>query len=240
MYREAPSRLAGAVLWSHTSTDGGAGRVLPDGCTDLLWWGGALVVAGPDTRAHVHPRHPGEHVAGLRFAPGTGPLVFGVPAHELRDRRVPLGDLWPERAVRLLEEQVAPRADPGRALERVAAERLRAAPSVPRMHGQAVAALAQGRAVREVAEAAGLSERQLHRRCLDTFGYGPKTLARVLRMQRALAAARRPVPLAQAALEAGYADQSHLTREVRALAGVPPAELLGVRAARPPQSPAAG
>ncbi|MDV9193596.1 helix-turn-helix domain-containing protein, partial [Streptomyces sp. SR27] len=76
-----------------------------------------------------------------------------------------------------------------------------------------------GRAVEETAGAVGLGARQLHRRSLDAFGYGPKTLARVLRLQRALALVRDGVPYAEAALRAGCADQAHLARETRALAG---------------------
>jgi AraC-like DNA-binding protein len=33
------------------------------------------------------------------------------------------------------------------------------------------------------------------------------------------------VPIAEAAAEAGYADQPHLSREVRALAGVAPSKI---------------
>jgi AraC-like DNA-binding protein len=66
----------------------------------------------------------------------------------------------------------------------------------------------------------GLSERQLLRRSLASFGYGPKTLARVLRMERALALATGGMPAADVAASVGYADQAHLSREVKALAGV--------------------
>ncbi|MGH4019104.1 MAG: helix-turn-helix domain-containing protein [Pseudonocardiaceae bacterium] len=51
------------------------------------------------------------------------------------------------------------------------------------------------------------------------FGYGPRRLARVLRMGRALDEARTGAPLAQVAAGCGYVDQAHLSREVRALAG---------------------
>ena len=67
----------------------------------------------------------------------------------------------------------------------------------------------------------GLNERRLHRRCLAAFGYGPKTLARILRMNRAVDLARAGTPFATVAVAAGYADQAHLARDVRALAGVP-------------------
>ncbi|MEU4665925.1 helix-turn-helix domain-containing protein, partial [Micromonospora chalcea] len=73
---------------------------------------------------------------------------------------------------------------------------------------------------------ANLGARALHRRSLTLFGYGPKTLARILRMRRALDLARAGAPLAEVAARSGYADQAHLTREVRELAGLPPSRLL--------------
>jgi AraC-like DNA-binding protein len=51
----------------------------------------------------------------------------------------------------------------------------------------------------------------------------------VLRFDRALALARAGTPLAEVAATAGYADQPHLAREVRALSGVPLRTLLPVR-----------
>lgn len=66
----------------------------------------------------------------------------------------------------------------------------------------------------------------MHRRSLTAFGYGPKTLARVLRLQRALALARSGLPFAETATRSGFADQAHLARDVRELAGMPLGELL--------------
>ena len=78
----------------------------------------------------------------------------------------------------------------------------------------------------------GLSERQLRRRFADAVGYGPKTLARVLRFQRFLELARGGDDLARLAFAAGYADQAHLTRECGRLAGrTPPAQLVASGAA---------
>lgn len=78
-----------------------------------------------------------------------------------------------------------------------------------------------------LASSVGLSERQLHRRCLDAFGYGPKMLDRVLRMNVALDLARTGLALADVAVQHGYADQAHFTRDVKALTGLPPRTLLG-------------
>jgi AraC-like DNA-binding protein len=224
-YRERRSRLGGgAVVWSRTA---GAGpqRVLPDGCTDLIWADGRLLVAGPDTRAHLAGGPAGTRAVGLRFAPGTGPAVLGVPACELRDQRVPLAALWPEAEVRRLAERVFD-GQVGPVLEAVALDRLRDAEPPDPVAGEVVAGLSGGRSVAEVARVVGLGARQLHRRSLAAFGYGPKTLGRVLRLNRALELARGGVPFAEVAALAGYADQAHLAREVRGLAGVPLGGLL--------------
>ncbi|MFJ3336456.1 helix-turn-helix domain-containing protein [Streptomyces sp. NPDC086766] len=226
-YAERPSRLPGAVVWTNVPA-AGARPVLPDGCMDLLWTEGRLLVAGPDTRAHV-PGGTAARWAGVRFLPGTAPALLGVPAHELRDRRVELADLWPAAVVRRLRGRIDAAPDPAAALEEVALWRAAEADPPDPLTARIVAALDAGRPVAATADELGLGVRQLHRRSRDAFGYGPKTLARVLRLQRALAWARAGVPLAETALRAGFADQAHLARDVRELAGMPLGRLLGGR-----------
>ncbi|MER7052826.1 helix-turn-helix transcriptional regulator [Streptomyces sp. NPDC000351] len=228
MYAERASRLTGAVVWTNTPTAPGTGRVLPDGCMDLLWYDGRLLVAGPDTRAHVTEGAPGPW-AGVRFYPGAAPALLGVPAHELRDRRVDLTDLWPADRVRRLAARVNAAPDPASGLEEAALSRAAETDPPDPLLRRIVAALDAGRPVATTAGELSLSARQLHRRSLAAFGYGPKTLARVLRLQRALRLARAGTPLAETAARSGYADQAHLARDVRELAGAAPGELLGRR-----------
>ncbi|WP_324786988.1 DUF6597 domain-containing transcriptional factor [Streptomyces sp. H51] len=204
----------------------GAARVLPDGCMDLLWHEGRLLIAGPDTRAYAVEGVPGTRWAGVRFYPGTAPALLGVPAHELRDRRVDLADLWPAARTRGLTDLVNAAADPARGLEEAALSLAAAAGPPDPLLRRLVTALDAGRPVGATADALGLGARRLHRRALTAFGYGPKTLARVLRLQRALRLARDGVPLARTAALAGFADQAHLARDVKALAGLPLRELL--------------
>ncbi|NYI05629.1 helix-turn-helix transcriptional regulator [Allostreptomyces psammosilenae] len=240
MYQERASRLGdGSMLWSDTARSAGSQtRVTPDGCLDLIWNDGVLLVAGPDTHAHLIANLPGSAFVGLRFAPGTGPAVLGVPAAELRDLRVPLDRLWPGDRVRLLAARVSA-AEPsarGSLLEAIALSRL-ADHGGPDPATRLVAArLREGGTVERAAAAVGLSRRQLHRRCLDAFGYGPKTLARVLRLDRALRLARSGMPLATVAATAGYADQPHLARDVKDLTGVPLSSLCP-RGPRGPERP---
>jgi AraC-like DNA-binding protein len=225
MYRERVSRLDGAVVWQTTRDPGQETpkRVLPDGCMDLLWSGGELIVAGPDTTAYVGSGPPATYT-GLRFAPGTAPGILGVPAQELRDQRVPLADLWPAERVRRLTARVAAADAPGRVMEELALDL--AGPPDP-VVTELVRQLRTGEPVAAIADDSGFSERQLHRRSLALFGYGPKLLTRILRLQHALELARRGLPPAAVAATTGYADQPHLARDVKSLAGVPLRSLLG-------------
>ncbi|MEU0936843.1 helix-turn-helix domain-containing protein [Embleya sp. NPDC059267] len=227
MYAERRSRLAPLTVWTRTVEVAGSERVLPDGCMDLIWSGEQLIVAGPDTLAHAVENTPGARYAAVRCVPGIGPALFGLPADTLRDRRVPLADVWGERAVRVLTERIAGAADPAAFLERLAAERLRDHDAdAARFADAVVGELRAGADIAAIAAEVNLSERQLHRRSLTAFGYGPKTLGRVLRLDRALDLARGGLPAARVAADAGYADQAHFARDVKALAGVPLRTLL--------------
>jgi len=213
-------------------------RVLPDGCMDLLLIGGRLVVAGPDTAAHTATFAPGAVTTGLRFRPGALPTLLGVPAAELLDRRIELVDVLgsavpdPDRSAgalgRLGDDGGADAARLlGTAMRLLgeAAERRRRLPGpLPRW---ALRSLARGEAAADVADRLGVTTRTLHRTCTATLGYGPSVARRVLRFRAAAALLYAGQPPADVAARTGYADQPHLSREVRALAGVSPGTLLG-------------
>jgi AraC-like DNA-binding protein len=213
------------VLWERdVGPAPGPTRILPDGCLDLLWDGRRLTVAGPDTAARWHASPPGTRYAALRFSGGTGPAMLGVPADELRDQTAYLDELWPTAEARALSEQVA--ADPVAALMDFAVRRAAALEPVEPLGSRVLSMAAHGTSVAEMADRLGLGVRQLHRRCLPLFGYGPRHLSRVVRLNRALEAARVGTPLAAVAAGCGYADQAHLSREVRDLVGTTPSDLL--------------
>jgi AraC-like DNA-binding protein len=231
-----PAVLRGPVacLWTSVLPDG-ADRVrlvLPDACSDLIWEQGAgAYVAGPDTGPVHAVTRGGTVFVGVRFRPGAGGQVLGVPLSELRDQRVPLGDLV-TGAARGLPATLAPADAAARILDltgTLIADRT-ADPAI-----DAAAALLRDPAARteDIAAGLGLSERQLRRRSHAAVGYGPKTLQRILRFQRFVrlidAGQQRSLDLAAAAATTGYADQSHLTRESVALSGYPPAALAQVR-----------
>jgi AraC-like DNA-binding protein len=224
-YREwiPPVELRAAVecMWVRRA-DGRAVRVLPDACTDIVWRSATgAIIAGPDTGPVISPTRPGEVVVGVRLRPGAGGAAYGLPLSELRDQRVAISQLGLDPRGELPGE-----LDPLEALIRLSrlAARLTFAGPPDRAVQTAVSWLTNPRQrVDRVAADLGFSQRQLRRRFHDAVGYGPKTLQRILRLQRFLALS--DIDLARAAAEAGYADQAHLAREARQLTGLRPSAL---------------
>jgi AraC-like DNA-binding protein len=234
---QAPASLRSVVscLWAGIVPDDADREtlVLPDGCSDLIWEQGVGgYVAGPDTGPAPSTSKAGAVLVGARFRPSAGGGLLGLPLSEVRDQRVALADLLPAAAKRLPAT-----LDPARAAARVldTVGRLAGEGTPDHAIAQAVALLRDPSArTEEVADDVGLSARQLRRRCHAAVGYGPKTLQRVFRFQRfvrMLDAPAGPPELAVAAARAGYADQSHLTRECRELSGLTPVGLAAIRGA---------
>jgi len=176
----------------------------------------------------------GSIVIGVRFRPSAGGPALGVPLSEVRDQRVDLEDLR-RRDARRLPGSLDPGTAAIRALDLAAALVADVDPDPAATRAAVLLADPRARA-EDVAADVGLSMRQLRRRCHTVVGYGPKTLQRVLRFRRFVARldagpprGQRVHDLAALAAQAGYADQAHLTRECRALAGLTPAALARLR-----------
>ncbi|MET8850660.1 helix-turn-helix domain-containing protein [Amycolatopsis sp. NPDC004625] len=107
MYDEKlpPWQLRDVARCVWRSASEGPKRIVPDGCVDLVAGDGEVFVAGPDTTAWSSVTAPGAVLSGVRLRPGRAAAVLGVAADELRDRRVPLGEVW-GRAGSLVAERV--------------------------------------------------------------------------------------------------------------------------------------
>lgn len=209
-------------------------RIIPDGCIDLVFSEGELVIAGPDTESVELEIVPNRSFVGLRFHAGCAPAVLGVPASELLDRRIVASEVLGARAAALSERLASASTQRGAALifEKTVGGWLHDASEPDALVARAIIELQTPSADWSIATLAaqlGVSERQLRRRFLHAVGYGPKLLERVSRLRRFIRAASSPRArgLAALAAEAGYADQPHLTRECRELTALTPAQLLG-------------
>jgi AraC-like DNA-binding protein len=208
-------------------------RVLPDGCSDIVWIGEAPpIVVGPMTHSALSTSEAGTTLVGLRLRPEAGARTLGVPAQEVIDRHVRLDQLWRRQEVsdaseRLLEQRTAAaRVATAQSLLALRRDEIGSRDSIVE---HAVSLVTAAERVDRVARELGISERQLRRRFLASVGYSPKTFQRILRFQKLLAIARAhpSTRLDHVALLAGYADQAHMTREVGQFAGVTPSALLG-------------
>jgi len=211
-------------------------RVVPDGAVDVLFSvaadGGACSaeIFGLKTRALVVETPDARHNVLLRLRPGAAVRMFGVPAHELTDRVLPLRELVGPRADEWREQVAAARSlDERRArVEKALGDYCAARFAADADHALAERAAAElwrssgTRRVAALAESLGVGSRRLERLFLAHIGVTPKRFAAILRFRAAYRALGAGAELAAAALEHGYFDQAHLNRDFRRLAGAAP------------------
>jgi AraC-like DNA-binding protein len=237
-YRElAPSGEVYSLVacrWMREAADDEPGEsvlILPDGCVDLLWREGELVVAGLDQTARNSPVAAGKRILGLRLRPGVAGAVLGMPASEVLDVHVKLEELLGPAAEELVERLAETDGDEQAfgVLEKMVGSRIEDGGPDPLVLAATRRLGFPGSRVDELAESLGISDRQLRRRFHQSVGYGPKTLDRVLRFRRLVAQAGAVAAgesdLARVAADLGYADQAHMARDCLRLSGLTPVQL---------------
>ncbi|MEU8763176.1 helix-turn-helix transcriptional regulator [Streptomyces sp. NPDC048659] len=227
--------------------------VVPSGRVSLLiGFGGELrvpdaegrhtsLVSGLHTRARVLGHGGDVRGVELAMAPWAARRFFGAtglaeltdtladPAEVLGGRVRSLAEAlaeapgWPERFALLDETLLRWSAEAER--RGAAAEPAPAVLEAWRLLERSAGALR----VHEVAAATGWSERHLESRFREQIGLGPKRLARVLRLNRAIGLLTAGERAADTAARCGYYDQAHLSREFTAMTGLPPGRFLADR-----------
>ncbi|XVQ07099.1 helix-turn-helix domain-containing protein [Spirillospora sp. CA-255316] len=235
--------LAGVVRTVWIQCTGEAAYVqrhLPTGGVEIHFpIGGRPQLVGPLTGAEIEVLPARTTIVGVRFQPGAAPPLPTV-LDDLVDQRLGLAELWGSPVDRLVEA-MGRAGTPERALMFLQAyllQEFRRAVPVDPLVGEAVKALMPWHQVRidTLATHLALSASQLRRRCLHAVGVSPKVLQRTLRFQGflalaqagAMATGRRGADgMAGLAIDVGYADQAHLSRECLRLTGLTPRQLLG-------------
>ena len=241
-YREFPPPVALAkhlvCLWAQTimgSKVAYSQSVFPDGCVDLVVINDEPpTVVGPWTQPFVARLAPGTMIVGARFRPGHAPSLLGLSASTLLNQSVPLVSTSGRSVAARFQPIGEGRTLPARmhALQTALLAHLphvRPADEVTTAAVQWLSRNPRGR-IEELGRWTGFSSRQLQRRFTAAVGYGPKMFHSVLRFQRLLhlsSSANAPQNLAQFSADAGYADQAHMTREVRRFSGSVPTALFG-------------
>lgn len=240
-----PGRFAGVTMagFSDTANDLVDVGLIPPPAVMMVFDLGAEQLVIEDSRGR---RERGRVVAGLapagargrglsgsfaclqvRLSPVMAQAVFGA-SWELEGMLVALDDLWGRDAARAHEQLLATSSWDERfaiaeaMLARRLADRRVVDPEVAFCWKRMVASRGQARVERLAAEVEW-SRKRLWSRFRSQVGVNPKRAAKLVRFDHAahgLAAGSSP---ALVAAESGYADQSHLHRDVMAFAGLTPA-----------------
>jgi len=230
--------LAIETVWRSFAVCDGHHRVLPDGRCDIILRfpsdglkpSGAIAVriAGPSTRFHLVPVSAGTAFVGVRLRPGMAGGVLALDPGLIVDR--------------VLMDDEATTAPPALAeLCRLAASIDALADRLSlfvagRFRMQHVDPLTMamidmlhvtgGRLpIAELAKLHNMDVRTARRRITAATGLGPKQLAAIIQFHRALRLRYAGIESANAAIEAGYADQAHMSRTFRQMGGIGPARL---------------
>jgi AraC-like DNA-binding protein len=194
-----------------------------------------IVFRGPQTRPVV-ARHRGPlHMFILLLAPDALCRLTGIGVDGYLNRICPLAAALDEPWQAMAREVLAARSDEDRVklVETFLEPRWRAARSSNRAMfwgpAQRHAEWSRAAISRAHGFAQGRSKRQFERRMRTMTGWSARGLKSLARAEEALLMAARAtqsrVNWASIAAEAGYADQSHLCRELRRYTGLSPQQL---------------
>jgi len=205
-------------LWTFEAEAGGKALtdyILPDLATEIICrMDGQAFIRGPRLHLEEITIEPKARYMGARLRPGVALKLFKIAARDACGSRLALKDMGCPAAASSQGDFTRTLVDlfrrRGLTSETIA---LRAVDIISRPQGRI--------SIDAVATALGCSTRHLYREMIADLGMGPKTVARIARLRRAitlLGAGRET--LAAAAVDAGYADQAHMTREF-SLLGMP-------------------
>lgn len=202
--------------------------VLPDGCVDFVYGVGGVTFGmayGVSTRKSFCSMVPDFHYLGICFRPGQIRHFLKFAQNHLTDSSLSingLGGLSPES----FADEIAS-GEAFKRLDKALLDWLARQPIEPSAVDFALAVIDRNIdnvSIERVASQVGVSRRQLERLFLRDVGISPKTYARIRRWQYTFGLLRtgRSMALADIAQVAGYADQSHMTRDFRHFSGQSP------------------
>ncbi|MFF4419035.1 helix-turn-helix domain-containing protein [Streptosporangium sp. NPDC001559] len=244
-----PSRVAGVTMAGFRVRDLDTLRMVPHPAVTLLLEFGAgspvldgaagqqqrgSVVAGPGLGSGGAVRARGENVecVQVRLSPVIAGAVLGVSPADLDGAVVSLDDLWGREASRIRERlcDVPSWQDRFALTDALLARRYESGPPVDPEVAWAWHRIVGSRGLTRVdglAAEVGWSRKRLWSRFRSQLGLPPKRAVKLVRFDHAAHRLVAGEGAAQVAADAGYADQSHLHRDVMAFTGATPAAVAG-------------
>lgn len=242
-YSETPhhsrDRFAAEAVWRFFANRECTHRVLPDGRCDIILrfrsdgmkLSGVItpIVTGAATRFHMVPITAGTGYVGVRLRPGTARGVLGIDPGTIADRGL-VGDAA-LTAIPELGALCTPVRNVDTLVDRLAAfiaSRVRGF-TIDRLSANLIDMLhvTGGRLpIADIARLHRVDVRTVRRRISFATGLTPKQMAMIIQFHRALRLRFHDrLDVASTAIEAGYADQAHMSRAFRLIGGISPARL---------------
>lgn len=181
---------------------------------------------GPHARPVVNEPLGETFAVGIVTTPVGCETVFGISPVSIRARVTDLEEAWP--VATRVRHQLLDQSTGDGMIEVVEAALRRSIRPIPGVDlcARAVALLERQptRPIAEIAAQLDITHSYLDRKFTQVVGLSPRTVARILRMQALLAAidVGAGVDWAEAAIELGWFDQSHLIRDFKRHTGVTP------------------
>ena len=233
------------ILWTCEVSNGtGLERVLPSGRAQLLinlhkdalhnfhptgclrQRASGMAVQKPSDSPVVIDRAEQRTLCGVSFSSGGAFAFFGGAISEIGSELVDLSALkWADHLC--LYEKLLTAGDPVSRLDLLELALLAQAPMLSGWDNivhQASTLLRNGARVRTVAKHLDVSQQTLIARFCERTGLTPKTFSKIERFQLLLQSQGSGTCWSEAALNAGYADQSHMVREFRHFSGLSPTQ----------------
>jgi AraC-like DNA-binding protein len=219
------------VRWDRRNRPAFVAETLPHPCVHLLFERGRAQVAGLSTRIFKRRLQGQDRVFGVKFRPATFHPVLGAPLASLRDRVLSLAAVFGKTS-NALRDAILEEPDPRACMHLAEAflrERLPPMPADTARLRDLVERLARDQSITRVEQAAallGMDVRRLQRRFEACVGVSPKWVIQRYRLHEASERlGHKETPgLAALALELGYFDQPHFSRDFKAVTGRAPEE----------------
>ncbi|MFG6198122.1 helix-turn-helix domain-containing protein [Nonomuraea sp. JJY05] len=212
--------------------DFGTGSPVVDDAAGRQQWGSIVAGPGIGSSGAVWARGENVECVQVRLSPVIARAVLGVSPAELDGAVVSLEDLWGREASRIREQlgEVSSWQDRFALTDALLARRHEAGPPVEPEMAWAWHRIVGSRGLVRVdglADEIGWSRKRLWSRFRSQLGLPPKRAVKLVRFDHAAHRLVAGEGAAQVAADTGYADQSHLHRDVVAFTGATPATVAG-------------
>lgn len=219
-----------SVRWDLRDAKPFVPETLPHPNVHLVFEADGARIAGVHTGRFTTQLEDRGWVFGVKFRPGAFRPYFGRSVASLRDRSVPIDEVFGRKGAALARKVsgLCEVAEKAAAVEQFLNERMIPSDANVQRVSSIVDEIAENReivSVQQIVEQWGLGKRPLQQLFSSYVGVGPKWVINRYRLHEAVERLQEGahISFTELAIELGYFDQAHFIRDFRKLVGYSPA-----------------